>query len=292
MNAPVPAPRQPEASGPPVDLRDRVLDASLGKRPPGRATPAAPPITPLEAITRASDSFAAVLEGLTTEEWRRPVLRGLDIQGLVGHLIGVERDVQRSLRHDAAVSDVDHVAFTQDAAEAHLGEPPEQTLDAWRREVAASLRAYAQVGVEEQVALHTLRLSAGSLMVVRTFELWAHESDIRLATGREPSVPDASVLTLMTDLAARGLPVGAARVGLGRPVALRLVLTGPGGGTWEVVLGPTGATPDQLGIVTDALGFCRLAANRLDPAELSLDPRGEVSRVGEVLASVAALALD
>ncbi len=96
----------------------------------------------------------------------------------------------------------------------------------------------------------------------------------------------------MTDLAARSLPLGAARTQLRTPVDLRLVLTGPGGGTWTVRLGPESGTPAEIGVVTDAIGFCRLAANRLDPGDLVVDPRGDLSRLPDVLSAAAALALD
>ena len=55
--------------------------------------------------------------------------------------------------------------------------------------------------------------------------------------GLPPAVPDASTLRLMTELAARLLPHGTARAGLRDPVRVHLVLTGPGGGTWDVVVG-------------------------------------------------------
>ncbi len=41
----------------------------------------------------------------------------------------------------------------------------------------------------------------------------------------------------MTELAARAVPVGAERIGLDEPTRVRLVLTGAGGGTWDVSLG-------------------------------------------------------
>ena len=41
----------------------------------------------------------------------------------------------------------------------------------------------------------------------------------------------------MTELAARLLPHGAACAGLREPTHVHLVLTGPGGGTWDVAVG-------------------------------------------------------
>jgi hypothetical protein len=38
-------------------------------------------------------------------------------------------------------------------------------------------------GDEQAVAVQGMRLSRGQLLVVRAFELWAHENDVRRAVG-------------------------------------------------------------------------------------------------------------
>ena len=77
---------------------------------------------------------------------------------------------------------------------------------------------------------------------------------------------------------------------------VRLVLTGPGGGTWDLpVRGAATAparTPAAVLIVTDAAGFCRLVANRVTPADLDLYVTGEAGQVTAVLAAASTLALD
>ena len=44
--------------------------------------------------------------------------------------------------------------------------------------------------------------------------------------------------------------------------------------------------------MTDAVGFCRLAANRVTPAELDPHITGDESRAVSVLAAASTLALD
>ena len=44
--------------------------------------------------------------------------------------------------------------------------------------------------------------------------------------------------------------------------------------------------------MTDAVGFCRLAANRVTPAELNPHVTGDESRAAGVLAAASTLALD
>ena len=96
----------------------------------------------------------------------------------------------------------------------------------------------------------------------------------------------------MTRLAARLLPHAAARTGLHEPVNVRLVLTGPGGGTWDIAVGEGPPDPVSVRIIADAAGFCRLVANRVTPADLDLHVTGDPGRAAGVLAAASALALD
>jgi len=285
----------------PVGLRERVLAASRHARQTGTPVPEVAKIAPTEGFRRAADSLHALLCTLTDDEWRTPVLRDLDVQGLIGHLIGVEEDTRRSLLGDPDVRDVDHVESTQAFADQQAGRPAALTCADWR---AAADRTIAFVEVagdlNADVAMHGMRLTLGSLLVVRAFELWIHENDIRDATGRPPSVPDAPTLRLMTGLATSLFPQAAVGAALPGPIDVRLVLTGPGGGTWDLTVGDEPAVPtrrevitrSRLRVVTDAVGFCRLAGNRVSPADLDVNVTGDAQLAAGVLAAVSTLALD
>jgi uncharacterized protein (TIGR03083 family) len=278
----------------PNGLRERVLAASRSARSVGRPTPVPPEITATEAFARAADAFTGLLSSLSPAQWHTPVLRDLDVQGLVGHLSGVERDVQRALAGEEDVADADHVASTQGFACVQAGRDPQETQSQWRAAVEQTIATVEASGRDagDVLSMHGMRLSVDALLVVRAFELWTHENDIRRVTAMPPSVPDPSTLTLMTDLAVRLLPHAAKRTTSVRPTALHLVLTGDGGGTWDVPLGdhqPT-ANAAELTIVVDAVDFCRLVANRVDPELLDLHIDGEGAP--DVLAAAASLALD
>jgi uncharacterized protein (TIGR03083 family) len=278
---------------PPAGLRERVMRAARQARAVGSPVPEPAEICPDEAFRRAVHTLDGLLGTLGDQDWRRPVLRDLDVQGLVGHLTGVEGDVQRCLAGDLAVGQADHVESTQLAADRQAGRPVAQTRAEWRRAADRTLDLVHSLGGRDaEVALYGMRLLPGGLLVVRAFELWTHENDIRRAVGLLSSVPDASTLRLMTGLAAKSLPHGAARAGLREPVSVHLVLTGPGGGTWDVTLGEDRPDPAQVSIVAGAAGFCRLVANRVCPAELDLHVTGDPARAAGVLAAAAALALD
>jgi uncharacterized protein (TIGR03083 family) len=284
----------------PASLRERVLAVSRQARPAGCSAPEIPKISPAEAFSRAADAFYGLLCALGDADWRMSVLRDLDVQGLVGHLTGVEEDVHRCLSGDPAVAGADHVQSTQPAATRQAGRTAAHTRAEWRRAAGQTLRL---VGAFEdpcaEVAVHRMRLPLGALLVARAFELWTHENDIRRPAGLPSSVPDPSTLSLMTGLAARLLPHAAACTGLPDPVSVRFVLTGPGGGTWDVAVGEGAPAvgedtpgPVAVGIVADAVGFCRLVANRVTPADLDLHITGDAARAAAVLAAASALALD
>ena len=288
----------------PMGLRERVMAASLLARGVGRPVPDVPEISADDVLARAADAFYGLLGALSGDGWKTEALRGLDVQGLVGHLIGVEHDTHRALAGDPAVAGAEHVASTQDWAVRQEGRSPALTRDEWRRAADRTLelaraadRDPAAGGRTARLAMHGIVLPLDDLLVVRAFELWVHDNDIRRAVGLPPSVPDPPVLHLMSDLAARMLPYAAARMGL-HPVDVHLVLTGPGGGTWDVALGQGaggqagGAGQKGVAIVTDAVGFCRLAANRTTPAELGPHITGDQSRAVSVLAAASTLALD
>src|SRR3954468_18297528 len=286
----------------PAGLRERVLAAARDLRAPGRTVPDVPDISPVEAFSRAADAFLGLLTALADADWRLPVLRDLDVAGLIGHLTGVEDDVQRALDGARDVACADHVASTQAAAEHAASRSPEEARRAWRAAADRTLERVRGADLDVVVPLHGMRLPLGALLVVRAFELWTHENDIRRVAGLPASVPDAATLRLMTDLAVRMLPVGVARVANDVPPAdVHMVLTGSGGGTWDVVLGPrsaTSAVPEataavpEVMIVADAVRFCRLVADRIAPAELGARVTGATGLAATVLSGAAALALD
>ncbi len=278
----------------PEGLRDRVLAASWRARTAGRPVPDVPEISPLEAYSRAADALYGMLCALDDGDWRRTVLRGLDVQQLIGHLTGVEEDMQRCLSGDPAVADADHVGSTQPWATRQAGQPPASTRAEWRAAADRGLVLAREHGdLNAEVAMHGMRLTLGALLIVRAFELWTHDNDIRQVTGLPPAVPDASTLRLMTGLAARLLPYGAARAGLREPTRVHLVLTGPGGGTWDVVIGDESQPASaSVGIVTGAVGFCQLVANRATPGDLDLHITGDTGRAAGILAAASSLALD
>jgi uncharacterized protein (TIGR03083 family) len=276
----------------PEGLRERVLAASLQARAAGQAEPPAPLIPAAEAFRRTVEALDRVLGALTGEDWQRPALRGLSVQGLVGHLAGVEEDMHRALAGDPAVAGADHVASTQAAADRQAGLTPAATRVQWRRAADRTISLATAVTDRGERALHGMRLPLDALLVARAFEVWTHDADIRQVAGLPPAAPDPATLHLMTELVTAALPLGASRTGLAERISVHLVLTGPGGGTWDVTIGAGSREPAPVRVVADAVSFCRLVASRLSPDRLGAAVTGPPGQVSGVLAAAAALALD
>jgi uncharacterized protein (TIGR03083 family) len=298
-----------DAQSPTKGLAEAVFDAAMAARSAGRPVDEPSPISAVEAFRRAVASLDRLLMSLAPEHWHRRALRGLDVQRLVGHLTGVEHAFQAGLlSSDGPQGDADHVASTDGEAEAQRGRRPEVTLAQWRGATTATLRALERVEtsperLEDPVGLHGLRMPLGPLLVARTFELWTHEEDIRRATVRPLQAPDPASLRLMTELAVAMLPAGMRRANRpGRGRRARIVLTGTGGGTWQTQLGtapgdsqPDGSAPEgraDVRVVVDAVDFCRLVANRMDPATIATVVTGDDALAQDLFVGAASLALD
>ena len=135
------------------------------------------------------------------------------------------------------------------------------------------------VGLAAQSRFGTIVAEIRFLLVVRVFELWTHDNDLRRAVGLDRVEPDADRLWMMTRTV---MPI-VGRIGGDR---MRIVLTGAGGGVWA-------ASGDEVAeIALDATAFCRRVANRVSLDDLDADVTGDRAAAREVLDELATLALD
>jgi uncharacterized protein (TIGR03083 family) len=289
---------QPRVNWPP-GLRDRILAGALSSRDAGRPVDPPPGISPQEAFQRTVRAMDALLTDLLDYEWTATALRGLTVQGLIGHLIGVERDFHNTVR--GVVSGQpgagDHVGSTQGSALEQLGKSPDQTLHEWRQAVAHTVAVLPDSNEADRpappVSMHGLTLPLGDFLVVRAFEMWTHDEDIRRATGRPLCPPDDATLSLMSRLAATLLPYAIARSGRSAPGVVRLVLTGRGGGTFTVQVGPlSDGAPDRTRLIMDTVQFCRVVADRLADTDITVDVSGDAELATAALTGARSLALD
>jgi hypothetical protein len=157
-----------------------------------------------------------------------------------------------------------------------------------------SIAACTGAGPDQPVVFHHLPGTVQGLLVIRTFELWTHDEDIRRATGRPANPLDDERLTLMSGALMELLAQGMALTGTTRPGrTARIELTGAGSGTFDVALAPgeVAGAPDIV-IRTEAVELCRLVANRVAPSGLAVEVTGDRSLLEPILVGAGAFALD
>jgi uncharacterized protein (TIGR03083 family) len=283
-----------DAVDPTAALRARVMAAAIAARPAGRSVDLPEVIGGAEVFRRTVERFDALLSSLDDDEWRRPTIRDLSVQDLVAHLIGVEEAFVYAVGSGTDALGLDrHLLGTSPAVEREVGRPPADTHRAWFEQATASLASVGTVDGASAIPFYGVQLPLEAMLVVRGFEMWIHDEDIRRATGRPLPGLDSARLSSMVSLIAALLPAGVARVDRSSTRAVRLVLTGAGGGTWDVNLdGADDARPHAARVVVDATQFCRVVGNRADLDSSGAIVTGETTVAADVFVGAAALALD
>jgi len=284
------------AAEPPASLRAEVLATARARRAPGRPVDAATPCSPADGFSRTVEDLAALLRTLTDAEWDAEAHPDHGtVRALLAHLIGVERLTARWLRREPGMPDLpDHVQSTRRVVAELSGRPPAELVSLWHaaaRDVAA---AAADADPNVPVTMHDLQVSPDGVLVIRTFELWAHASDIAAATGRPLLQLDPDRMTTLSMRLMAAVPLALALRGTPAPGRTALfVLTGASGGSYSVPLSPGDALgePDFV-LVADTVDLCRVAARRLRPEELPHSLEGDRDLADLVLAGIDAFARD
>jgi uncharacterized protein (TIGR03084 family) len=159
---------------------------------------------------------------------------------------------------------------------------PAEVFARWQRARQAALAAVRAADPDQPLEWVTGPVKPATLATTRLAEHWAHGLDITGPLGIE--FPDTERLRHIAWLAHRTLPYALSLAGQ-PPVAVRCELTGPDG------TGPDGPSPDgpaldgadtwrfgpadaESAITGTAGEFCRVAAQRLDPAKSGLRASG------------------
>lgn len=144
---------------------------------------------------------------------------------------------------------------------------PAQVFTRWLQARDAAVEALRAADPQVPLQWVTGTVKPATLATTRLAEYWAHGLDITGPLGID--FPDTSRLRNIAWLAHRTLPYALSLAGEA-PVAVRCVLTAPDSVlTWT--FGPDDAGSEISGPAGD---FCRVAAQRLDPAESGLRTAG------------------
>jgi uncharacterized protein (TIGR03083 family) len=282
----------------PDSLRLDVLARALERRAAGDVIGRPEPSSPRAAFAQTVEDLHELLASLDAANWRAAPVRPPhpNVGALVAHVAGMEELTLAWLvgpaPDPAAVAD--HLEATQPMVAALATSPGPTIAERWYELARRVVEATATVPADHPVLAHDLPTDTDGLLVLRTFELWAHMHDVAAAAGRPAPDLDAPRMALMSERFMAVLPFAIAMRGMAAPGrTARFVLTGPAGGCYTVPLDPAEAPgePDTT-IIVDATELCRLAARRLDAEDLPVTIEGDVELAGRVLASADAFAKD
>ncbi len=235
-------------------------------------------MTIFDDLAAEQERLAEILFGLDEAQWMSASgAPGWTIADVVLHLAQSEEGVKATASHQQLRTGLGSVAGdTMDgrAAAAVRMEraAPAEVFARWQRARQAALAAVRAADPDQPLQWVTGPVKPATLATTRLAEHWAHGLDITGPLGIE--FPDTERLRHVAWLAHRTLPYALSVAGQ-PPVAVRCELTAPNGpapddtDTWR--FGP----PDAGSTITGMAGdFCRVAAQRLDPAESGLRTSG------------------
>jgi len=269
-------------SRPPVSLLDRLLDTAAERVAPADAG---------EALRKESDRFDRFLSTIEPAHLAVRTENGLTVHELVQHVEAVDRAfVEAARRGSPAFIGADEAAsITAAELPEHAGESFAQTITRLRGTRRELVGLRDEIPPEQRVAGYR----RDDALVIRAFETWTHDDDIRRALGHDLAVPDAAVMRTMAELAMATLPLAMAARGLEHPgVTARVVLTGPGGGEWTVpcaVVDDPSARPDVV-VRASVVDWCRRFADRIDPAAVLGHVEGDEAVARDMVDAAAAFA--
>ena len=277
-----------DATSPPVNIRARVLE-----RVAASPRVLAEPMLPGELYASRADALRSLLTDLDDGDWGYVAAPyGWTVHGLVAHLLVIEQYSAALLGLGAMPpgDTSDHLALGDDTIRAEIIRPPTETGRRWS-EASLSIVDHARsdrFDPHAPMAMHGWPFSVSSGLVARAFELWTHTDDICRATGRAVLPASARELRTMSSFSVSTLPFLLPSVDPELTMApTRVVLTGPGGGTF--VIGGPGERAAL--VVTDVVDYCRVVARRIEPDALDRTVEGSTGLVDGLLEASRAFAV-
>ncbi len=271
------------------DLRDEML-----ARAGSMARPTDPATDPVTVFANQVDAMTELVGRLDDDGWHQPAHPyDWTVHGLIAHLLVIERYMagQLDLAERFHGGPQGHLAMGADEIAAELSRPGPETAAAWHTAATATvdaLRDGTGPGLDDAVELHGWPFSVETLLIARAFEVWTHADDIRRATGRDLAAPVSADLRTMSRFSVTTLPLVWPLVAPDSAfTGARVVLTGAGGGTFDI---GDPAQRDAV-VVTDVVDYCRLAARRIATADLDVVIEGDRETAERLLAAAQVFAV-
>ena len=226
-----------------------------------------------EDLAAEEERLEKILSGLDEAQWGSPsAAGGWTIADVVLHLAQSEEAAAATASHGTLRGALGTVAGETTDARADAAVKMERAAPAdvfarWQRARQAALAAMRAADPDQPVQWMVGTLKPATLATTRLAEHWAHGLDIAGPLGAD--FPDTDRLQHIAWLAHRTLPYALTLAG--EPAApVRCELTAPDGEqVWRF-----GAADAESAITGPAGEFCRVAAQRLDPARSGLKASG------------------
>lgn len=250
------------------------------------------------------EALADLAESLRPDEWRLPTdLPGWDVKDNISHVSGLEAVILGWPQPEHVLPEgLTHIRddlgrFMEGPVDVRRAWPNADVVAELRRVIETRRAAFAELtpAADDQVPGPTGRLSsAAGVFGTRTFDCWAHEQDVRRATGHEGNLDsDAALISYARIVSAlpfilgrSGAPVGTSLlVDVSGPVPFRAAAC-VGGSETVAVEESTLDAPTVVLTMDDRTIAC-LTCGRIDPGTAPVVVTGDAAIAAQVLASFA-----
>lgn len=248
------------------------------------------------------EALADLADSLNVEEWRRPTdLPGWDVKDNVSHVAGLEAVILGWPQPDHELPDgLAHVRddlgrFMEGPVDVRRAWPTADVVAELRRVIATRRAAFAEglPAADEKIPGMTGRPTAAvTVFGLRAFDCWAHEQDVRRATGRDGNLDSDAALVAYARIAG-SLPYILGRSAVPAGTSLRAVVTGPVPFEVGATMGETGAvavallTDATVVLTMDGQTLACLACGRIPPEMAPVTIEGDVALAAQILRSFA-----
>nr|BFE82240.1 hypothetical protein GCM10020093_048410 [Planobispora longispora] len=187
----------------------------------------------------------ALLAEVDEDDWHKETVEGWTLQELLAHLAAKDGLVALAVGAPVLGPPVtvdEALARTAQLQEYERRREPGQTRRDWRAQADALCRHLAALPPDTPADVSGFPMAAADHLLGRALETWLHTADAAGVVGIAVPDPVPEHIAPTADLCVRVMPVTMRVSGHAVPEgrAVRLVLTGPGGGRWHVPLHPGG----------------------------------------------------
>jgi uncharacterized protein (TIGR03083 family) len=246
----------------------------------------------IDALEQTLRSTERVGNTLSEAEWKLPTeCPGWTVQDVVSHLVGFELAVMGEPAPEHELPDgldylrndtMRRLEVPVDLRRSRPGSAVLAEFSAMIDRRLRQLRELAASGADPEVdSLIWGPRPLSRMMPTRVFDAWAHEQDIRRATGRHGGL-DSPAAQVSRQFLTRALPHMVSRAGLPEGTVVRFEVAGP-----LRIEQTVGEGQPEMTLRMDWETFVRLACGRVHPDRAKVAADGDPDQVRSLLAALA-----